>query len=223
MRANQKRVWLVGLGLATYVGILLFPRTSQPAATKPSEAQDLGGGALLEPATAKAATHVAKPAAAAAKTRAAATTQPSAPTTEGTLEPGWAEENLEPYERTAPTPLSDADLQVRAAERRMLDHRWAAQSTDMEWTAAMIAKAEQAVVEQQLSPHSVHSVDCRGTICRLELASVGGENALKLIDAGRSLHNETWVDHREATNDAWTLEVFVSHPEYRLSGDGGKI
>jgi hypothetical protein len=223
MRATNKRVWLVVLGLAMYAAILVIPRTSQPAAAEPAVSDEVGS----QPTATMTATNVVKPRAPLPAKQAPAAVAAPSPASEA--ERAIEEEALEnpdlllPYDRTAPRSLNEQDLAIRADERRMLDQRWAAQSTDTAWSASMTTKVQQALIDQQLPEGAARTVDCRKTICRLELATAGGENALKLIDAARSLHNETWVDHHEGEGDAWTLEVFVSHPEYRLSGDGGKI
>lgn len=217
MRAISKRVWLVALGLAMYVGIFVIPRTSQPAAAMVTDTHVAETSPRALPST---STSTIKRPTAAVTPRSTANTRVARPEEAVSNDPG---ETDHPYERTAPKPLSEDDLKVRAAERRMLDARWAVQSTDMAWTGEMIGKVEQALHGEEVPKEAVRAVDCRKTICRLELSATGGENALKLIHAARALHVETWIDHHEVADDLWTVDVFVSHPEYRLSGDGGKI
>jgi hypothetical protein len=132
-------------------------------------------------------------------------------------------EDLERDQRSAPEPLDPEELIARATERKLLVTRWEGQSTDPKWSDQTVVMLEDLLTRSNFSPNAFHDLDCRKTICRFLLEGENSRDALDLIHIARSVHGDTWLDHREQEDGSWEIEVFFSQVGYMLSGSGERI
>jgi len=124
-----------------------------------------------------------------------------------------------------PDDLSQEEREERSRERTVLTERWTRQEHELnpEAQELMIARLETALTNDELDLASLKTLDCRRSICRLELVTVGtGSASLAevqgLIHAIRQLP-ETWLLATETRPGAWTVEAFASIEGYTLTGD----
>jgi hypothetical protein len=119
----------------------------------------------------------------------------------------------------------EARLQ-RAAEREELSSRFEAEPHDAAWSAELQKKMTQLLAADGMSARALGKVDCRQTICRLNLTSASERNrdVMAMIHAARELHEETWLLPEEDEGRAtYSTEVYLPRDGYRLSGGGGRI
>jgi hypothetical protein len=124
-----------------------------------------------------------------------------------------------------PDDLTAEERAERARERTVLTDRWARQEGESNPNARdeMHQALGEALTNEGLDPGSISSVDCRRSLCRLELATTAaGQTPLaevkQLIHATRQLP-ETWLLASEIKPGAWQVEAFASIEGYHLTGD----
>lgn len=114
----------------------------------------------------------------------------------------------------------------RAAEREELSSRFEAEQHDAAWSAELQKKMTELLAADGMSARALGKVDCRQTICRLNLTSSSDRkrDVMAMIHAARELHEETWLlPEEDEARASYSTEVYLPRDGYRLSGGGGRI
>lgn len=124
-----------------------------------------------------------------------------------------------------PSGSLEARLQ-RAQERDELNARWVSEPADSQWGTSVERRMQSLLSEHGLQSRSLSTVDCRQTICRLQLhaANESQKSVTALIAAARALHEETWVlPEEDEASSTYSVDVFMPRDGYRLSAGGGQV
>jgi hypothetical protein len=211
MRALRSKVIAVW-SLLIAATALWFASSSARASHAPSKSRD---SAISVPRTASRA-----PAARRA-------TAPAIPDDADEMAPAPTEPAPQRAREHRPDDLTLQEQLERAQERETLWGRWTRQKDREPPNPAAKDEAErrlkEALLGEEADPDSVLTLDCRRSICRMELATVGiGVPALKevkeLIHAVRQL-KDTWVQATEVEPGSWRVEAYAATEGYALTGD----
>jgi hypothetical protein len=207
------------LGLA--VAVYHFDR---PATGKPLAEQPLGRAAPVADSddVVSATFQVARPSE--PKPVIAAAVAPQPPDTMREAEPKRAPPD-ENGRFVDPSGSLEARLQ-RAQERDELNARWVSEQADPQWGASVERRMHSLLSENGVLSRSLSTVDCRQTICRLQLRSANEsqKSVTAVLAAARALHEETWVlPEEDEASSTYSVDVFMPRDGYRLSGGGGKV
>lgn len=213
MRFNAKHLFFL-LGAAVVAYIAVFVPLPKHQTSERVASESVASSASL-PVAKDGSLQVAQPIRAEATLKNVATPNPATPREAST--------GALAFDIEEPTPLDTESLALRAQERLMLDARWSSQSTDPRWSDEVRSRISDLLSQAQLDPSAASLPDCRATICRVVFSAGNGRDALRVIDIARKLHDETWIDHHDFSDQAWEIELFVSRKGFRLSGDGSRI
>jgi hypothetical protein len=128
-----------------------------------------------------------------------------------------AAERAEPYGEEVSTEeqLASDHAHARALARAHaritdLETRFTEESTDARWAPQFSAHLRELLGEEGVETAAIRRVECRSTLCRVELDVKDGAPVAKLLQVSAQLQTQYWV--RPAMAPVTALDVFVARP-----------